>query len=162
MGGIMSECIDTVTSLMPSSSNFDGSDVQEILDQTVGPYFDDLAERVEEVIDAPFLTEATGEYLDILHGKLYGVTREYEESDDDYRSRMVFQCKDGVRVPDLVELGCKVYAHVDNFNVDTVLTSRNTAIYEYPSRKYIVKCPNERIEKLIKDNLMWKGLVTFI
>jgi hypothetical protein len=158
MGGIMSECVDTVTSLMPSSSSFDGSDVQEILDHTVGPYFDDLAERVEEVIDAPFLTEATGEYLDILHGKLYGITREYEESDDDYRSRMIFQAKDSMRVPDLLELGCKVYAYVPDFDVDSVLTSRNTSL----STMYIIKCPNQIIEDLIKDNLIWEGLVTFI
>lgn len=154
----MSDCIDTVTSLMPSSSSFDGSDVQEILDHTIGPYFDDLAERVEEVIDAPFLTEATGEYLDILHGKLYGISRKDEESDDDYRSRMIFQCKDGVRVPDLLELGCKVYAYTPYFNKNTVLTSRNTSL----DTGYYVKCPNENVEELIKENLIWKPVVSFI
>jgi hypothetical protein len=154
----MSECIDTVTSLMPSSSSFDGSDVQEVLDHTIGPYFDDLAERVEEVIDAPFLTEATGEYLDILHGKLYGISRKDGESDDDYRSRMIFQCKEGVRVPDLLELGCKVYDHVPHFNVDTVLTSRNTML----NTQYIVKCPNENVKELIKENLLWEWVLMFI
>ena len=66
MGGIMSDCIDTVTSLMPSSSSFDGSDVQRILDETIGPYFDDMVERIEDLIDAPFLTEASGDYLDLI------------------------------------------------------------------------------------------------
>ena len=154
----MSECIDTVTSLMPSSSSFDGSDVQEILDHTIGPYFDDLAERIEEVIDAPFLTEATGEYLDMLHGKLYGISRKDGESDDDYRSRMIFQCKDGVRVPDLLELGCKVYAYVPHFNVDTVLTSRNTML----AAQFFVKCPNENVKELIKENLLWEWVLMFI
>ena len=71
---------------------------------------------------------------------------------------MVFQAKDSIRVPDLLELGCKVYAHVDDFDVDTVLTSRNTSL----STQYLIKCPNQIIEELIKDNLIWEGLVTFI
>ena len=81
----MSECIDTVSSLMPSSSGFDGSDVQGILDETIGPYFDEFVERIEELLDAPFLTEASGDYLDLLHGRLYGVERAIDEDDDDYR-----------------------------------------------------------------------------
>ena len=55
MGGIMSECIDTVSSLMPSSSSFQGSDVEGILDQTIGGYFDDMMERIEDVLDAQLL-----------------------------------------------------------------------------------------------------------
>ena len=154
----MSDCIDTVTSLMPSASSFDGSDVQEVLDRTIGPYFDDLEGRIEDVLDAPFLTEATGDYLDLLHGKLYGITRNLEESDDDYRLRMSFQCKDGLRIPDLLDLGCKVYAHVDDFDADDTITSRNTSL----TTQYIVKCPNDDIEALIKDNLIWEKVVTFI
>ena len=156
----MSDCIDTVTSLMPLSSGFDGSDVQRILDETIGPYFDELEERIEELLDAPFLTEATGDYLDLLHGKLYGLERLPDESDDEYRARLVFHIRDGVRVSDLLELDCGVYAdpEVQSFDEDTVLTSRNTAL----SDKYIVACPSDAVEDLVKDNLIWEGLVTFI
>lgn len=156
----MSDCIDTVTSLMPLSSGFDGSDVQRILDETIGPYFDELEERIEELLDAPFLTEATGDYLDLLHGKLYGLERLTDESDDEYRARLVFHIRDGVRVSDLLELDCDVYADpmVQSFDEDTVLTSRNTAL----SDKYIVACPSDAVEDLIKDNLIWEKVVTFI
>ena len=156
----MSDCIDTVTSLMPLTSGFDGSDVQRILDETIGPYFDELEERIEELLDAPFLTEATGDYLDLLHGKLYGLERLYDESDDEYRARLVFHIRDGVRVSDLLELDCGVYADpmVQSFDEDTVLTSRNTAL----SDKYIVACPSDAVEDLIKDNLIWEKVVTFI
>ena len=156
----MSDCIDTVTSLMPLSSGFDGSDVQRILDETIGPYFDELEERIEELLDAPFLTEATGDYLDLLHGKLYGLERLPDESDDEYRARLVFHIRDGVRVSDLLELDCGVYADpmVQSFDEDTVLTSRNTAL----SDKYIVACPSDSVEDLIKDNLIWEKVVTFI
>ena len=156
----MSDCIDTVTSLMPLSSGFDGSDVQRILDETIGPYFDELEERIEELLDAPFLTEATGDYLDLLHGKLYGLERLTDESDDEYRARLVFHIRDGVRVSDLLELDCGVYADpmVQSFDEDTVLTSRNTTL----SDKYIVACPSDAVEDLIKDNLIWEKVVTFI
>ena len=156
----MSDCIDTVTSLMPSSSGFDGSDVQEILDETIGPYFDNLEERIEGLVDAPFLTEATGDYLDILHGKLYSVTKHAGEGDDDYRDRLIFQARDKVTVPVLEDVGCKVYALPPDvtFDVDDVLTSRNTAL----NNKFIIECPSDEVEALVKDNLIWEDLVVFI
>lgn len=156
----MSDCIDTVTSLMPSTSNFDESDVQRILDQSIGPYFDELTERVEELVDAPFLTDADGDYLDLIHGRLYGIERALDEDDDDYRARLVFQTREGLRVPDLLELDCNVYALPDvvDFDEDTVLTSRNTAL----STKFIVECPSDSVEDLIKDNMIWEKVVTFI
>ena len=101
----MSDCIDTVTSLMPSSSSFKGSDVEAILDQTIGPYFDSKENDIEELLNAPFLTEATGDYLDLIHGRLYGIERHVGESDDDYRIRLTFQARDKVRQSDLQELG---------------------------------------------------------
>lgn len=156
----MSDCIDTVTSLMPSSSNFEGSDVQRILDECIGPYFDELEERIEGLVDAPFLTEADGDYLDILHGKLYGVTRHSGEDDDEYRDRLIFQARDKLTVQVLEDVGCKVYALPPEvtFDVDDVLTSRNTAM----NNKYIIECPSDEVEQLVKDNLIWEKLVVFI
>lgn len=158
MGGLMSDCIDTVTSLMPSSSNFDGSDVQRILDQTIGPYFDNMDERVEELLDAPFLSEATGDYLDLLHGRLYGISRAVDEEDDDYRIRLSFQARDKVRPSDLRELGCDLYAFVDDFDTDYSLTSRNTSL----TKKFLVEFPSLEVELLVKDNLLWEKLLVSV
>jgi hypothetical protein len=158
----MSDCIDTVTSLMPSSSSFDGSDVQEILDHTVGPWFDDYEVKVEEMLDAPYLTEASGEYLDLLHGRLYSIERNSGESDDSYRLRMVFQCKDALTVQGLRDIGCRVYAlpDVQSFHESSVLTSRNTSL----NVKYVIDCPSDDIESLVKLNLPpdWSGWVVFV
>ena len=155
----MSDCIDTVTSLMPSSSGFDESDVQEILDKTVGVYFDKVEERIEEVLNAHFLTEATGEYLDLLHGQLYGLEREHGESDEDYRNRLLFQTKNGIRLNDLLDLGCKVYLCPNNFSTDLTWTTRK--VQNYPE-KLAVDCPNENVKKLIKDNIIWENIMVFI
>ena len=154
----MSNCIDTVTSLMPSSSKFKDSDVQTILDETIGKYFDNKEEEIEELLDAPFLTEASGEYLDLLHGKLYGIERKPDEDDDEYRARLMFHAKDKITIPDLEELGCDLYAQVDNYSAEYKLTSRNTAL----TRKVMIEFPSNEIEELVKDNLMWKGWVTVI
>ena len=154
----MSDCIDTVTSLMPSSSNFDGSDVQEILDQTIGPYFDSMDERIEELLDAPFLSEASGDYLDLLHGQLYGISRAVDEEDDDYRIRLSFQARDKVRPSDLRELGCDLYAFVDDFDADYSLTSRNTSL----TKKFLVDFPSLEVELLVKDNLLWEKLLVSV
>lgn len=158
MGGIMSDCIDTVTSLMPSSSSFKGSDVEAILDQTIGPYFDSKEHDIEELLNAPFLTEATGDYLDLLYGKLYGVKRDFDESDDDYRTRLTFQARDKVRQSDLQELGCNVYAYVDDFDAEYTLTSRNTSL----TQKVLVEFPSLEVEELVKNNLLWEKLLVSV
>ena len=154
----MSDFIDTVTSLMPSSSGFDGSDVQAILDETLGPYFDAKEEDIEALIEAPLLTEAEGIYLDLLHGKLYGIERGTDEEDDEYRTRLAFQAKDRITINDLRELGCDVYAYVPDFNPTNMLTSRNTGL----TRKLIIECPTIEVENLVKDNMIWEGEVVFI
>lgn len=154
----MSDCIDTVTSLMPSSSSFKGSDVEAILDQTIGPYFDSKEHDIEELLNAPFLTEATGDYLDLLYGKLYGVKRDFDESDDDYRTRLTFQARDKVRPSDLQELGCNVYAYVDDFDAEYTLTSRNTSL----TQKVLVEFPSLEVEELVKNNLLWEKLLVSV
>lgn len=156
-GGIMSDCITTITSLMPSSSNFDGSDVQRILDETIGAYFDNKEEAIEELMDAPFLTEADGDFLDLIHGKLYGIERAIDEDDDEYRTRLIFQAKDELKIPDLLELNCNVYAYLEEYDPDYSLTSRNTSL----TSKIMIEFPNTNVEKLVKDNFLWeKVLVT--
>ena len=157
-GVIMSNLIDTVSSLMPSSSKFKGSDVQTILDSTIGPYFDDKESVVDGLVDAPFLTEASGDLLDLLHGRLYGVNRNSGEDDDDYRTRLTFQARDHIKVEDLEALGCGLYAHVDSYSSDYKLTSRNTAL----TGKLMIEFPSESVEELVKDNLIWQGWVTVV
>ena len=154
----MSECIDTVTNLMPSSSSFQDSDVQEILDETIGVYFDNKEEEIEELIDAPLLTEADGDYLDLLHGRLYSISRKLDETDDDYRLRLSFQAKDELKIPDLQELGCDVYTYVDDFDPVDTLVSRNAGL----TMKVIIESPSLEVEDLVKDNFIHEGMVVFI
>lgn len=154
----MSDCINTVSSLMPSSSNFSGSDVEIIFDQTVGKYFDGMEERIEDVVNAPFLTDAEGDYLDLIHGRLYGLSRKSNEDDYEYRMRLSFQAKDKLRPSELLELGCGVYAFVDDFDPEYTLTSRNTSL----TKKVMVEFPSLEIEELVKNNLLWEKIMVSV
>ena len=154
----MSDCIDTVISLMPSSSNFQGSDVEQLLDKTIGTYFDSKEEDIEELIDASSLSEADGFYLDYLYGRLYGLQRLVDEDDDDYRQRLIFHSKNKLTIPDLLELGCGVYAYVDDFDKDYQLTSHNTGL----TRKCMIEAPSTGVEDLVKNNIIWEKCAVFL
>lgn len=155
----MSDCINTVSSLMPSSSGFRKSDVEAIFEETIGDYFDRMEIRIEEVLEAPFLTRASGEYLDIIHGKRYGLKRLPDESDDDYRMRLSFQARDSFQLKDLYELGCKVYLETPNFTLGETWTTRK--VQNWPG-KLLVECPSGAVEELIKDNIIWEKIMVFI
>lgn len=155
----MSDCIDTIASLTPASSRFANSDVREIFDETIGKYFDEKEIDIEDLIEAPFLTEASGFYLDYIHGRLYGIERLPDEDDEDYRARLIFHCKEGVQLKDLQELGCKVYLHFEDFDEDTTLTSRRITGF---NNKLVIDCPSDAIEELIKDNYIWEKALVFI
>lgn len=149
------DCISTVSSLMPSSSKFSGSDVESIFDETIGEYFDRMEIRIEDLLDAPFLTRASGEYLDLIHGRLYGLDRLPDESDDDYRIRLGFKARDGFPITELAKLGCTVYVCDDAEVTGMTLLSRNTSA----GTGLVVECPDDSIEDLIKDNLIYDGVV---
>ena len=154
----MTDCIDTIASLMPSSSKFKDSDVEAIFNETIGQYFDDMEIRIEDLLDAPFLTRASGDYLDLIHGKLYNLERLPDEDDDEYRARLMFQARDGLHVQELYDLDCDVYAYTDDFNPETTLTSRNTSV----TNKFLIETPSDAVEDLIKDNLLWQEIVVFL
>ena len=64
----------------------DDNELRKVLDRSVGEYMD----AVELPLDELFLTSASGGWLD-AHGRDYGVTRRPDESDDDFRERIVFE-----------------------------------------------------------------------
>ena len=80
------------------------------------------------------------------------------EEDDEYRARLSFQARDKVRPVDLMELGCDLYAFVDNFDASTKLTSRNTSL----TKKVMVEFPSVETEELVKDNLLWKNVMVSV
>ena len=62
----------------------DDNDFIKIYDGCVNEY---LEQRDNHFLDI-FLTTAQGDYLDI-HGKIYGIFRKKDESDEEYRNRII-------------------------------------------------------------------------
>ena len=88
-----------------------------IIQNTIG----ELLDNFEIDYDQFFLQDATGKYLD-LHGKQYGIGRKNNESDEEYRNRIILGAYEYATVKVLTEIyGVKFYANVDNFENNTNL-----------------------------------------
>ena len=74
-----------------------------------------------------FLNTATGAYLD-LHGNDYGIRRKLDESDEDYRSRIIYESLGHLTVDFLLNVyGVELYSYVSGFNVN-----ENTLVSDNP------------------------------
>ena len=93
-----------------------------IIKNTIG----ELLDNFEIDYDQFFLQDATGKYLD-LHGKQYGIGRKNNESDEEYRNRIILGAYEYATVKVLTEIyGVEFYANVDNFeNNSNLLCSDN-------------------------------------
>ena len=88
-----------------------------IIQNTIG----ELLDNFEIDYDQFFLQDATGKYLD-LHGKQYGIGRKNNESDEEYRNRIILGAYEYATVKVLTEIyGVKFYANVNNFENNTNL-----------------------------------------
>lgn len=96
----------------------------KLIDYTVGEWLQNVDES--DFINQLFLQEATGKYLDV-QGSIYNVKRKIDESDDDYRQRIVYECLGHLTVDFLVDVyNLEVYYFIEDFNVnDNTLTSDN-------------------------------------
>lgn len=96
----------------------------KVFDNSVGEWLDHF--DVDDFHEELFVNTASGKWLD-LHGAQYGVSRHVDESDDDYRRRVI-QHSLGRLTPVLlgVDFGLDVFTDVDDFDVSgNVLVSDN-------------------------------------
>ena len=114
--------------LHPDCSLRDESNpVRSVLLGTVGAILDDF--DLYDSMEAPYLQNASGVYLD-LHGKDLGVTRKYQESDDDYRKRLFYEVLGVLSVAYLLNVyELPLYSKVEDFSsTGMTLTSDNPYI----------------------------------
>ena len=120
----MSVFIDMLCDMLPMASALQNKDnpFRKVLDYTIGAYMDDLP----VVFDELFLTSASGGWLDAF-GRDYGVTRKLNESDDDYRNRIIFEKLEYLTVDNLKNIfGVELFNAYDGFDPsDNDLTSDN-------------------------------------
>ena len=125
----MSNFIDALVDMLPEHSALKKKDneLRKVLDYSVGAWFD--AHDVQDFYEQLFLTSATGKYLD-LHGKDYAVYRKTDESDEDYRERIVQEKLEHLTPEYLKSIyGLTLYVFVDDFDAsENTLTSDNVYI----------------------------------
>lgn len=96
----------------------------KLLDYTVGEWLQQIDDS--DFIEQLFLQESTGKHLD-LHGKNFGVKRKVDESDENYRNRIIYEGLGHLTIDFLIDVyNVKLYSFVDGFNVNNNdLTSDN-------------------------------------
>lgn len=99
--------------------------VRKIIDNSIGEWLDKYYESSKW--EQFFLQEATDGYLDVI-GLSYGVYRRIDESDDDYRDRIVYEALGHLTANYLESVyGLTLYSYVENFDVDD-----NTLVSDNP------------------------------
>ena len=125
----MSDFGKALFDLLPVHSALQNKDNpgRKVIDNTVGEWFD--RHDINRFYDNLFLDTATGGYLD-LFGRDYGIGRRLNESDDDYRLRIIQEKNDNLTPVYLEQLyGVKLYSYVESFNAhNNMLTSDNAYI----------------------------------
>ena len=101
----------------------------KVIDKTVGAWLDDYYNA--DFFSNVFLSEAEGAYLDVI-GTDYSVYRKINESDEDYRERIVYERLGHLTTKYLIDVyGLSLFKNINNFNPkDNVLTSDNEYLHD--------------------------------
>lgn len=144
----------TITDLMPLQSNIHGTIYEEFLNNTMGYFLELLEDEIEEINNGLFVESANGKYLD-LHGKDYGLERHYEETDEEYRARLLVEPLDKFNIQTLYEVyNLQLLTNdYEDYNKDTTLLSDN----HYLASAYVVDCSDEVWEILNKKYILTKN-----
>ena len=154
----MSDFGESLFDLLPVHSSLQNSDNpgRKVIDNTVGEWFDHY--DIDEFYDNLFIDTATGAYLD-LFGRDYGVTRQTDESDEDYRTRVIQEKLDHLTPQYLEELyGLTLYHAIGGFS-----TATNTLTSDNPySTDYYMAIKNYDIKKILdKKFIMGTSIVWY-
>ena len=152
----MSVFMDMIVDMLPAHSPLQKTDnqVRTVLDKTMGEYMDNFDTPFDEL----FLDTATGGWLDAF-GKDYNIPRKLDESDDDYRQRIVYEKKDNLTVGLLYQVyEVKLFSKVDNFNPsNNDLTSDNP----YIAKEYM-GIASDDVEEILNRKFIMDSGVTWL
>ena len=152
----MSTFVDMLCDMLPLHSAIQKSDnpLRRVLDKSVGEWMDGFEQPYDEL----FLSTASGGWLD-AHGRDYGVPRKLDETDEDYRERIVYEKLDHLTVGLLYTVyGLDLFVFVEDFDpLENTLTSDNPHI----SNKYM-SIADEDLQSILNGKFVLEGEVTWI
>ena len=127
----------------------ENNDFVRVLDGTVGEY---LENRNNHFLDV-FLTMAEGDFLDI-HGKMFNLFRKKDESDEDYRNRIILNKSLLQRTSDFNKLDIGFWVYKSGVTDKDTLTSRNPYLKDQHDDDYIFIVSGEDVDYLQKKFLL--------
>lgn len=134
-----------ITDLLQDKSNIKGTPFEELINNTIGYFFELIEEDTEKLKNGMFLNTAEGEYLD-LWGIDLGIKRINGESDEDYFNRLFFLPTDRL-TPELIYTVYDLQLISYDSDADNLtLLSDNHFI----NNKYYVDCSDSVWEQLSK------------
>lgn len=134
----------------------DDNDFVKIYDGCINEY---LENRRNHFLDI-FLTTAQGDYLDI-HGRMFGVFRKKDESDEEYRNRIILNKSILQRTTDFSKLDIGVWVYKNGVTDKDTLTSRNPYLKKERDEDYIFIVSGNDIQYLEKKFLLNDILFVF-
>lgn len=135
----------TITDLLQDKSNIKDTPFEELINNTIGYFFELIETDTENLKNGMFLNTADGEYLD-LWGIELGIKRIQDESDEDYFNRLFFLPTDKL-TPELIYTVYDLQLISYDSDADNLtLLSDNHFI----NNKYYVDCSDSVWEQLSK------------
>lgn len=120
----MSEYGEEILERLPENSSLKmkNNPARKIIDNSLGEWLDNYVDNFENL----FLNESVGEYID-CHGREYGVYRKIDESDEDYKKRIIYQILGHLTADYLINIyKVNLYVNIPNYNPNNnELTSDN-------------------------------------
>ena len=100
---------------------------RKIIINTVGEWLDNYDNNFENL----FLNESIGEYID-CHGREYGVYRKINESDEDYKKRIIYQILGHLTADYLINIyKVDLYVDIPDYDIENnQLTSDNYYLHD--------------------------------
>lgn len=142
-----------ITDLLQDKSNIKDTPFEELINNTIGYFFELIEAETDELKEGIFLNTAEGEYLD-LWGIDLNIKRIQDESDENYLNRLLFLPTDRL-TPELIytvyDLQLISYdSEADNL---TLLSDNH-----FINNKYYVDCSDSVWEQL-NDKFITEGVL---
>ena len=147
-----------ITEFLPSNcqATDDDNPFKQFLDNTIGYFLDVVDEQTDELNTSMFVQESVGKFLD-LHGVDYNLKRLPNESDEDYRNRLLLDSLDRFTFEWLYELfDLQLLTYNDDYE-DNMLLSDN----HYLNNQYFIDCTDEIWNVINRKFVVLDRLVRF-
>lgn len=146
-----------ITDLFSVNSTIHGTPFEDLLNNSIGYFLELIENEVTAMNEGCFINTAEGKYLD-LWGKEYDIPRLNDESDDDYRTRLMIGPLEEFTINTVYELYDLqlMTKPTSTSNLDLTLMSDN----HFLNNTYYVDCTddvwNELDKKFLTTGVLWR------